>query len=118
MGPADALSRKDHIDTTEDNAHTPILPEPMVINALDLALSCHIQNSSTSDLFILKALAALDEGSPSSLMPASQIGYLTMDTFVFTITCMFLPLPALLSSIPSTLSPLRSYGHFLHKVYP
>ena len=64
MGPADALSHKEHVDTTEYNAHTPILPEPMVINALDLTLSHHIQNSSASDLFILKALTALDEGSP------------------------------------------------------
>ena len=63
-GPADALSHRDHIDTTEDNMHTPILPDPIVINALVLTLSCHIQSSSTSDPFVLKALAALDESSP------------------------------------------------------
>ena len=32
MGPADALSQRDHLDTTEDNANTSILPDPMVIN--------------------------------------------------------------------------------------
>ena len=64
MGPADALSRRDHLDTTGDNADTPILPEPMVVNSLDLTLACHIKSSSTSDPFVLKALAALDEGSP------------------------------------------------------
>ena len=64
MGPTNALSRKDHLDTTADNANTPILPDPMVINALDLTLSRHIQSSSISDPFVLKALAALDEGSP------------------------------------------------------
>ena len=63
MGPADALSWKD-LDTTADNTNTPILPNPMVINALDLTLSHHIQPSSTSDPFVLKALAAWDEGSP------------------------------------------------------
>ena len=36
----------------------------MVINALDLTLARHIQSSSTSDPFVLKALVALDEGSP------------------------------------------------------
>ena len=36
----------------------------MVINALNLTLSCHIQSSSASDPIVLKALAALDEGSP------------------------------------------------------
>ena len=64
MGPTDALSCKDHLDTTGDNVNTPILSDPMVIDALDLTLSHHIQSSSTSDLFVLKALATLDEGSP------------------------------------------------------
>ena len=64
MGPADALSRKDHLDTTADNANIPILPDPMVINTLDLTLSRHIQSSSLSDPFVLKALTALNEGSP------------------------------------------------------
>ena len=64
MGPADALSRRDHLDTTGDNADTPILPEPMVVNSLDLTLARHIKSSSASDPFVLKALAALDEGSP------------------------------------------------------
>ena len=39
MGPADALSQQDHLDTTEDNVDTPILPDPMVINSLDLTLA-------------------------------------------------------------------------------
>ena len=69
MGSADVLSRKDHLDTTDDNENTPILPDPMVINALDLTLACHIQSSSASDLSVPKALAALDEGSPCSLTP-------------------------------------------------
>ena len=64
MGPTDALSRKDHLDTTANNANTPILPDPIVINALNLTLSRHIQSSSASDPFVLKALTALDEGSP------------------------------------------------------
>ena len=64
MGPADALSQWDHLDTTADNAATPILPDPMVINSLDLMLAHHIKSSSTSDPFVLKALATLDKGSP------------------------------------------------------
>ena len=42
MGPMDTLSQKDHLDITADNAHTPIIPDPMVVNALDLTLACHI----------------------------------------------------------------------------
>ena len=63
MGPADALSQRDHLNTTEDNADTSILLDPMVINSLDLTLACHIKSSSTLDPFVLKALAALNEGS-------------------------------------------------------
>ena len=36
----------------------------MVITALDLTLSHHIQSSSASNPFVLKTLAALNEGSP------------------------------------------------------
>ena len=64
MGPTDALSWRDHLDTTEDNADTPILPNPMVINSLNLTLARHIKSSSASDPFVLRALAALDDGSP------------------------------------------------------
>ena len=64
MGPADALSQRDHLDTTGDNADTPILPNPMVINSLDLTLARHIKSSSASNPFVLRALAALNDGSP------------------------------------------------------
>ena len=64
MGLADTLSRRDHLDTTADNTATPILPDPMVINSLDLTLARHIKSSSASDPFVLKALATLDKGSP------------------------------------------------------
>ena len=39
MAPADALSRHDHVDTTLDNQETSICPEPVIIQALDLALA-------------------------------------------------------------------------------
>ena len=64
MGPADSLSRKDHVDTMEDSTHTSILPDPAVINALDLSLSHHIHASTLSGHFVLKALAVLNDGSP------------------------------------------------------
>ena len=65
MGPMDALSHKDHVDTTKDNTHTLILPDPLVVNTLDLTLSCYIQQSSASDPFILKSLVLLQDSSPS-----------------------------------------------------
>ena len=36
MALVDALSRCDHVDTTQDNQETAICPEPVIIQALDL----------------------------------------------------------------------------------
>ena len=42
LAPADTLSRYNQVDTSSNNADTAIVPEPAVINALDLTLACHI----------------------------------------------------------------------------
>ena len=59
MAPADALSRRDEVDTSLDNTNSAICPEPVVINALDLALTKHIQTSSCSDPLVLWAIKSL-----------------------------------------------------------
>ena len=64
MDPADALSRCNHVDTTQDNQETAICPEPVIIHALDLALAQKIQSSTQSDLLVLRALEGLKLGSP------------------------------------------------------
>ena len=70
MAPADALSRHDHVDTTLDNQETSICPEPVIIQALDLALAQKIQSSSESDPLVLQALESLKLESP--LFPCSS----------------------------------------------
>ena len=70
MAPADALSRHDHVDTTLDNQETSICPEPIIIQALDLALTRKIQSSSESDPLVLRALESLK--MESSLFPHSS----------------------------------------------
>ena len=64
MGLADALSQKDDLDTSSDNQASSIVPEPVVINALDLTLSQSIANSTSSDPLVLRILSALQSGSP------------------------------------------------------
>ena len=64
MVPADALSWKDLINTTDDNADVTIVPDPVVIQALDLSLTHHIKSSSSSDPLILKVIQAVQNGSP------------------------------------------------------
>ena len=71
MAPADALSRCDHVDTTQDNQEMSICPEPIVIQALDLALAQKIQSSTESDPLVLQALESLKVGSP--LFPRSTM---------------------------------------------
>ena len=71
MAPADALSRQDSLDTSLDNADVTICSELVVINTLDLALTCHIWSSSQSDPLVLRAIKSLQKGSP--LFPCSLL---------------------------------------------
>ena len=64
MAPTDTLSQKDLIDTTNDNVDAIIIPDPVVIQALDLALTHHIKSSSSSDPLVLKVIEAVQDGSP------------------------------------------------------
>ena len=64
MGPGDTLSRKDTQDTTLNNQDASIVPDPVIINALDLALSTFIAQSILSDPLVLRVLTGLKEGAP------------------------------------------------------
>ena len=64
MASADALSRQDFLNISLDNTDVTICPEPVMINALDLALIYHIQSSSQSNPLVLKAIERLQKGSP------------------------------------------------------
>ena len=77
MAPTDALSQKDLIDTADDNIDVAIVPDPVVIQALDLSLACHIQSSSSSDPLVLKAIQAIQDGSP--LFPHSTLADWTFE---------------------------------------
>ena len=70
MAPADTLSRRNHVDTTQDNQEASICPEPVIIQALDLALAQKIQSSTKSDPLVLQALESLKVSSP--LFPHSS----------------------------------------------
>ena len=56
MAPADTLSKWDHVDTIQDNQEMAICPEPIIIQALDLALAQKVQLSTQSDPLVLRAL--------------------------------------------------------------
>ena len=64
MAPANTLSRRDEIDTSLDNVNSMICLEPVMINALDLALVKHIQTLLHSNPLVLWAIKSLQEGLP------------------------------------------------------
>ena len=90
MAPADALSRCDHVDTTQDNQEASICPEPIVIQALDLTLARKIRSSTKSDPLVLRALEGLKVGS--LLFPHSSMNdwHMTNGHLYFK-GCMYIP---------------------------
>jgi hypothetical protein len=77
MAPADALSRRDYVDTSLDNVDTAIVPSPAIINALDLSLVRYIHSSSASDPLVLRAIQNLSQETP--LFPRSALADWTFD---------------------------------------
>ena len=109
VGPADALSCKDAQNTSLDNADASIVPDSIIINALNLELSSTIVESTPSDPFILRVLSTLKEGSP--LFSCSSLSDWSFDNGHLYFKCCMFILPsshsALLHAIHS--SPLS--GH-------
>ena len=69
MGPADALSQRDEVETSNDNREITLLKgkdQYFHIRAIDFALAKKISSSTTQDPIITKALAAMnhDNGEP------------------------------------------------------
>ena len=109
MAPADALSRRDLIDTSTDNINTAICLEPAVIGALDLALARHVQASFTSDPLVLQAIENLCTNSP--LFPHSSIKDWTYEGgYLYYKEQMYIPLDAQ-HTLVSSLHFLPTLGH-------
>ena len=72
MGPADALSRKDEIKTSDNNQEITLLKgtdQYFHIRAIDAALAKKISSSSTKDPIVTKALAAMNHDSGEPWIP-------------------------------------------------
>ena len=109
MAPADALSRRDSVNTSEDNANSAICPEPAIIQALDLSLARHIQNSSSSDPLVLRAIENLHNGTP--LFPRSLMqDWKYEDGYLYYKGRMYVP-PETRHSLVSSLHSSSTLGH-------
>ena len=62
MGPANALSHKDEVDTSNDNQDVILLPPTLFIKAIDVALADKIALFSPSNPLVSAVLRALDDG--------------------------------------------------------
>ena len=72
MGPTNALSRKDKVETSDDNWEITLLKggdQYFHIHAIDVALANKISLSSTSNPIITKALATMNNDSGEPWLP-------------------------------------------------
>ena len=72
MGPTDALSRKDEIETCDDNQEITLLKgkdQYFHICTIDAALAKKISSSSSGDLIVTKALTTMNNDSGKPWIP-------------------------------------------------
>jgi hypothetical protein len=109
MAPADAFSRRAHVDTSLDNINSSIVPSPAIISALDLSLVCHIQNLSASDPLVLRAIQNLSEETP--LFPHSSLVDWTFDNGnLYYKHCLYIP-PSSCSALLHSIHSSHLIGH-------
>ena len=75
MGPADTLSRKDDIETSDDNREITLLKrndQYFHIRAIDIALAKKISSSTAQDPIVTKALAAMNNDSGEPWIPRTM----------------------------------------------
>ena len=72
MGPTDALSQKDDIETSDDNREITLLKgkdQYFHIRAINVALTKKISSSSTEDPIVSKALATMNSNNREPWIP-------------------------------------------------
>ena len=98
MGPADALARKDDIETSDDNREITLLKgkdQYFHIRAIDVALAKKISSSSTEDPIISKALAAMNSDSREPWIPHTMAAdWEFINNSLYFKHCLYIPEPA------------------------
>ena len=98
MGPANALSQKDDIETCDDNQEITLLKgkdQYFHIRALDTALAKKISSLSTADPIISKALAAMNSGNGEPWIPRTMAtDWKFIDSSLYFKHRLYIPEPA------------------------
>ena len=104
-GPADVLSRKDEVETSNDNQEITLLKEGnqyFHIHALNTTLANKISSSSASHPVITKALAAMNDASSEPWIPqTNQTDWEFTDGVLYFKHQLYIPEPAHLNLIKS-----------------
>ena len=98
MGPADALSRKDEIETSDDNWEITLLggkDQYFHVCTIDAALAKKISSSSKEDPIVTKALAAMNNDSSKPWIPqTTAANWKFVDNSLYFKHCLYVPEPA------------------------
>ena len=98
MGPADALSRKDEVETSDDNQETTLLKWKDLyfhIRAINVALEKKISSSTAQDPIITKALVAMNQDGGEPWIPQTTAAdWEFIDNSLYFKHCLYVPEPA------------------------
>ena len=98
MGPTDALSQKDKVETSDDNQEITLLKgkdQYFDIRAIDVALAKKISSSTNEDPIVSKALAAMNNDSGEPWIPRTMAAdWKFMDNSLYFKHRLYIPEPA------------------------
>ena len=98
MGPADALSRKDDIKTSDDNREITLLKgrdQYFHIQTINDALAKKISSSTAQDPIVTKALATMNHDGGESWIPRTTAAdWKFIDNSLYFKQCLYIPEPA------------------------
>ena len=122
MGPVDALSRKDEIETGDDNQEiTPLKGKDQYfhVHAIDTALAKKISSSSTEDLIITKALTTMNNDSGKPWVPRTTAAdWKFIDNSLYFKHRLYIPEPARHNLVRSLHeSPARGHEGFFQTLH-
>ena len=117
MGPADTLSRKDEVETCDDNRQITLLKgkdQYFHIKAIDAALAKKISSSTAQDPIVTKALAAMNQDGGEPWIPRTTAAdWEFIDNSLYFKHHLYIPEPARLDLVKSLHnSPARGHEGF------
>ena len=98
MGPADALSRKDEVETSDDNQEITLLKgkdQYFHIQAIDIALAKKISSSTAQDPIVTKALTTMNHNGSQPWIPRTMVAdWEFINDSLYFKHCLYIPEPA------------------------